>query len=638
MSGKDDKFTRDLIGFLAQLSRTRPLCGTIVSVTTVPANSVERRLGIQSAMPVFLDSGKSIAGAIFEARIGPQQKFEEGNEVRFNWAIDSLTSGDPHGVDTQPILVASDVARITRYEHEQLELVQLVKIVEAISLVKKQYEDLLASVDSEVKRRTKNAIDTRLHEVFIDVEKQVETRMAALRQGIDDQRAELETNRQTLDDRELRVKTREDLHEQKSRQFAALARIFEPYLKVEDREPPNDTAKPIVKVPLDTWFERWPTTLRSAKHLVPKAHEALVQSFLLSLLTAWYEGGLVLLNGGVGTGKTRIVEIAAGILAGRTRASFVIPVRPGWLDATDLLGFYNPVDGSFQPTPFATALVEAGRRSQHQLHLICLDELNLARIENYGADVLSRLEYAAKPSFGDAVSLPLYSRDIGNNRIQKAQDKGDSVTAAEVNNIFRYPPDLPIPANVVLLGTLNSDETTYEISPKVIDRCFAVTFPSPVFEDELETSASDSVLYGLDLNELRGIIDATKGKVAGDAWKLVCMIDSKYLRRGIGIPLSHRSRLHFEAFSAVATAVGLSDSKLIAGHFIMSKVLPRVRFSKTAKTPDDKGDGLSDLFQSMLKDVGKLCDQLDSAGTLRMMHRQLDDQNRQLVRYFGADL
>ena len=111
------------------------------------------------------------------------------------------------------------------------------------------------------------------------------------------------------------------------------------------------------------------------------------------------------LNGTVGVGKTSIIKHSANILGGQSN---IIPVRPAWLDPSDLLGFYDPLQEIFRPAPFLSALNEA-RKNKDRLHLVCLDELNLARIENYASDLLSQLEYSRQ---SNDEGLTLYSRDI----------------------------------------------------------------------------------------------------------------------------------------------------------------------------------------------------------------------------------
>ncbi|MFN6070212.1 MAG: AAA family ATPase, partial [Pseudanabaena sp.] len=96
------------------------------------------------------------------------------------------------------------------------------------------------------------------------------------------------------------------------------------------------------------------------------------------MLSGFYSGGIVLLNGSVGVGKTSIVKHSAKLIGG---SCAIIPVRPAWIEPADLLGFFDPIHEIFRPTSFLTALKNA-ETDRERLNLICLDELNLAKIEN----------------------------------------------------------------------------------------------------------------------------------------------------------------------------------------------------------------------------------------------------------------
>ncbi|MBA3921535.1 MAG: AAA family ATPase, partial [Nostocaceae cyanobacterium] len=222
---------------------------------------------------------------------------------------------------------------------------------------------------------------------------------------------------------------------------------------------------------------QWNEMLHSSGLPLPKY---IGTSYLLALVSALYSGSLILLNGSVGVGKTSLIRHSADLLAGRNK---IIPVRPAWLDPSDLLGFFDPLSEIFRPSPFLTALKDAKNYSE-QIYLVCLDELNLAKIENYGADLLSSLEYSR--SEHGKQSLQLYSESIETELWEEAKqlneeqqrDSKQSQRLRRIQNFLKdYPANFIIPRNIVLMGTLNADETTYDLSPKVIDRSFVITYP-----------------------------------------------------------------------------------------------------------------------------------------------------------------
>ncbi len=213
--------------------------------------------------------------------------------------------------------------------------------------------------------------------------------------------------------------------------------------------------------------------------------------FLLAVLAARRVGALVLLAGSTGTGKTQIVRTTSEILEGAGTAD--IPVRPDWLNAADLLGYVDPLRGLFSPSDFVTA-VRAARRLRLRSsdgapppYLLLLDELNLARVENFGADLLSILE---RPP-GPARSIRLYPQDqnkIWLAELRRLSNEGAASSRRDELKAFFDPANtaetdpqlacrLLLPDNLVVCGTLNTDRHTQELSPKVLDRALVLQSP-----------------------------------------------------------------------------------------------------------------------------------------------------------------
>lgn len=184
--------------------------------------------------------------------------------------------------------------------------------------------------------------------------------------------------------------------------------------------------------------------------------ELLIENFYLSLKTKPF----VILAGISGTGKTKLVKLFAEAL-GATDANHqftLIPVRPDWSDPSDLLG-YKDLSGTFRAGKLTEVLLEASKpRNRNKPYFICLDEMNLARVEHYFSDMLSILE----------------TQHWKDGRIIT-----DSVLTKELLNTGDYGAfveDLGIPCNVFLVGTVNMDETTHPFSKKVLDRANTLEF------------------------------------------------------------------------------------------------------------------------------------------------------------------
>lgn len=224
-------------------------------------------------------------------------------------------------------------------------------------------------------------------------------------------------------------------------------------------------------------------------------------------------GDLLILSGLSGSGKTNLVKSYARATGNVAK---IIPVKPNWTSAEDLIGYYNPLQRAYTSTPFLEALFEA-RRDPHRLHILCLDEMNLARVEYYFADFLSRLEDRVAPS------IDLYPDDEAGHvltelRLVLAALEGTALETTEAGLIhllndgpamaqlaqrlgladgesfpqlharirrtlsgaLKVPSRLSIPSNVRFVGAVNIDDTTHYLSPKVLDRAHVLQFRSPL--------------------------------------------------------------------------------------------------------------------------------------------------------------
>ena len=173
----------------------------------------------------------------------------------------------------------------------------------------------------------------------------------------------------------------------------------------------------------------------------------------------------LILAGISGTGKSTVIRLIAeainGLHNGRAKGYRLIPVRPDWHDMRDLLGFENLLTGIFRPGALLHAMYQA-QAEPDRPYFVCLDEMNLARVEHYFADFLSIMETARRTSDGVWTTDP----------VELAQGR-DTISIEDLGDL---PTQLPIPSNLFIIGTVNMDETTYAFSPKVLDRANSVAF------------------------------------------------------------------------------------------------------------------------------------------------------------------
>ena len=377
----------------------------------------------------------------------------------------------------------------------------------------------------------------------------------------------------------------------------------------------------------------WPDLLRTSGLAF---RPDIATAFLVSVMAATYSGSIVLLNGSVGVGKTSLVNQAAQALGGKCD---IVPVRPAWIDPSDLMGFFDPINNTFRPTPFTTALRDV---TGDQIRFICLDELNLAKVENYAADLLSSVEYSRsnKKKAGEdnsAGHLKLYSKDIEKQLWEEAKDiaelEGDA-TRAELRrlNAIRtlvtdYPSQSPFPANAVLIGTLNSDETTYDLSPKMIDRSYVITFPPTSFEEP--PKGNEYPNQQVSVTELVQRINNAIGRAA-ENWDDV--IEWNRELQGFGIPLGHRVRRDYDVFRATGSVIGLSEHQCL-GYFLFCKILPRIFFFKEQGSAGP--DGSATRCKNWLEGLKSKYGGFGPVQVIDTMIQMCEDERTPTVRYWS---
>lgn len=223
----------------------------------------------------------------------------------------------------------------------------------------------------------------------------------------------------------------------------------------------------------------------------------------LDLYSAMRTKPFLLLAGISGTGKSRIVkqmafESCPSIDALRKDPTSpgnyqLVEVKPNWHDSTEVLGYESEIGGShYVATPFVKFLVKAMLYEGKAPFFVCMDEMNLAPVEQYFAEFLSVLE-SRKLIDGKITSEPLIKADIFEKyestlkaelfNLPKAAVTSygtDTSDTAELYGDFNTVYDrlkaegLRIPSNLIVIGTVNMDETTHQFSRKVIDRAMTI--------------------------------------------------------------------------------------------------------------------------------------------------------------------
>lgn len=343
----------------------------------------------------------------------------------------------------------------------------------------------------------------------------------------------------------------------------------------------------------------------------------------------------MLLAGISGTGKSRIVRklAQATVTEGLQKAEGykgtdfandrwtlhspanfeLIQVKPNWHNSMDVIGYLSNIPSPhYVFTPFIEFIVKAWQHPEVPFFL-CLDEMNLAPVEEYFAEFLSAIEsrsFEGEEYLTDPIIKPFnsFGEDVAKTMVNTLFPNftaGDTESAiTKVIKHFRTK-GLTLPKNLIVIGTVNMDETTFSFSRKVLDRAMSVEM-NEVNYDSFLTDTTDDDLKAIveafeqnddaDLNallvdrhiEAREIIDDL-----GDDAKFT--ID--YLKRinalleGTPFKLGYRAANEALIYLQASQEFGQTDRIAALDNFTLMKILSRIEGDETKlKITDSEAD------------------------------------------------
>lgn len=272
----------------------------------------------------------------------------------------------------------------------------------------------------------------------------------------------------------------------------------------------------------------------------------------------------VILAGLTGSGKSTIARLfAAALGADSHNGRFQrVAVRPDWIDQSEVLGTVNPLNNRFEPGWLATTARQC-ERNPDQIHVVLLDEMNLAPVEQYLAEYLSALEEARSGS--ERTVLPLYSSGMS------------------PDNAVDWPSSLAFPLNLLVIGTVNVDETTRVLSDRVLDRA-----------NVLQLSVAVSNAHHQPMSR-----SVQPWYVPFPEWDLICrmhpddshhefLVEVGELLQSCGIGVGQRAHVELERF--VTNSAGVLSPELALDLGVLQRIIPKIRGFKR-----DLADGLGEL-------------------------------------------
>lgn len=355
----------------------------------------------------------------------------------------------------------------------------------------------------------------------------------------------------------------------------------------------------------------------------------------INYLTALRTKPFMLLAGISGTGKSRIVRKLAQATVteelqranGYTGEDFVndrwtlhspanfelIQVKPNWHNSMDVIGYLSNIPSPhYVFTPFIEFIVKAWQHPEVPFFL-CLDEMNLAPVEEYFAEFLSAIEsrsFEGEEYLTDPIIKPFNS--FGEEVAKKMVNTlFPNFTAADKNSFLGKIVDhletkgLTLPKNLIVIGTVNMDETTFSFSRKVLDRAMSVEM-NEVNYDSFLTDTTDDDLKAIvqafeengdaDLNallvdrhiEAREIIDdlGDDAKFAIDYLKRI-----NALLEGTPFKLGYRAANEALIYLQASYEFGQTDRIAALDNFTLMKILSRIEGDETKlKITDSEAD------------------------------------------------
>jgi hypothetical protein len=300
----------------------------------------------------------------------------------------------------------------------------------------------------------------------------------------------------------------------------------------------------------------------------------------------------LLLAGISGTGKTRFVREQARKHNVGSDNFCLVPVRPDWHEPSDLLGYVSRIGA--KPEYVSTKVLQfiiqawcviapnADANGMGEINLtsppywLCLDEMNLAPVEQYFADYLSVLE-SRKFEDGKYTCDPLLDEFVLKTN---GADVQSDLGLMDNESLWQYFKNygIPIPPNLIVAGTVNMDETTHGFSRKVIDRALTIDFgeffPNDYSKIFGEQNTPKTFTYSLHSQTTREAINC-QADPAGD--KTIAFLQSvNDVLKDTPFELAYRALnellLHVCSFAPDDDA-GL---QAVWDDFLMTKILPRI--------------------------------------------------------------
>lgn len=349
-----------------------------------------------------------------------------------------------------------------------------------------------------------------------------------------------------------------------------------------------------------------------------KATNIEISSLYRPFITAIKSKPFLLLAGISGTGKSRIVRELARACWEKDSEEYksqkpsnyeMVQVKPNWHDSSELIGYVSRIDGEkFVAGEFLKFIARAWENLDTP-YFLCLDEMNLAPVEQYFAEYLSVVESRKADENGNVTTDPILK-----SKEQWFFDLTAKLTQdEEVCQRFNSE-GISIPQNLIVVGTVNMDETTFSFSRKVLDRAMTIEMNKVDLDGGLESKFEP--IGKLSSNELIGT--AVEGIDIYEGNRANCDTVISYLKaindrlEGTPFKVAYRTRNEFLLYVVNNLPYNKDDEgKEIGSELVIARALDEITSMKVLSRIEGdeskvtKGflEGLEQTIKEQLKAV-----------------------------------
>ena len=357
------------------------------------------------------------------------------------------------------------------------------------------------------------------------------------------------------------------------------------------------------------------------RHRIP--NDVIIDSSNSSYLTAIRTKPFILLAGISGTGKSRIVRKLAQATddidvfvndedrwkCSRPVNFELIQVKPNWHNSMDVVGFQSNIpEPHYEFTPFIDFIVKAWLYPETPFFL-CLDEMNLAPVEEYFAEFLSAIESRSLGEDGEFETDPIikpfdsFGEDLSGKMMKHFVSMGFDIPL-DVENRFRKK-GLTLPKNLIVMGTVNMDETTFSFSRKVLDRAMSIEMNEVNYDDFIDGKTEYNIPKLTEQNDLlvNRPISAQEVKDEIGTDEVMNFLKSvNDILEGTPFKLGYRAANEAILYVAADKVIGADNLNAALDDFTLMKILSRIEGDDSKLVTKD-GDKLLERLNEYLHGI-----------------------------------